>query len=136
MAYLAFDDTGLVPVAARAPAPATATVPVADPARPAARFSALEWSVVALARGDTVGSLRHPSRLAVAMRAVFRQPNPRLADERLEALRRMAVFSWHYGFTVPSREVQAFIAAGFTTDHYETLLASIGVAKRRDHRGA
>jgi len=130
MAYLAFDDTGLVPVAARA------TAPVADPIQPVARYSALEWSVIALARGDTIGSLRHPSRLAIAMRAVFRQPNPRLADERLEALRRMAVFSWHYGFTVPSREVQAFLAAGFTADHYETLLASIGVAKRRDHRTA
>jgi len=127
MAYLAFDDTGLAPVEARAHAPA------ADPSRPA-RLSALEWAVVALARRDTLGSLRHPGRLSVALRAVFRQHNPRLADERLEALRRMAVLSWHHGFTVPSREVAAFLAAGFTGDQYEALLASIGVARGRDRR--
>jgi len=130
MAYLAFDDTGLAPVETRAVAP------VADAIPAPARLGPLEWAVVALARRDTLGSLRAPGRLAVAMRAVFRQHNPRLADERLEALRRMAVLSWHHGYTVPSREVAAFLAAGFTADQYDLMLASIGAAHARSRRHA
>jgi len=138
MAYLAFDDTGFA--FAGGPASAGGRTPVADPV-PApvgpvatARFGPLEWAVVLLARRDTLGSLRRPGRLAVAMRAVFRQHNPRLADERLEALRRMAVLSWRHGYTVSSREVATFIAAGFTADQYELLLAAIGAAHARERR--
>jgi len=126
MAYLAFDDTGIAPVETRTVE--TVVTPVADSVPPA-RLSALEWSVVALARRDGLGSLRAPGRMAVALRAVFRQHNPRLADERLEALRRMAVLSWHYGYTVPTRELRAFFAAGFSSDQYELLLASIGASR-------
>ena len=126
MAYLAFDDTGLVPVAAHAAAPA----PVADPVRPAARFSALEWSVVAIAREDRLSSLRAPSRLSVAMGGLFgSRHNPRLADPQLEALRRMAVLSWHHGYTVPTSALTAFTDAGYTMAQYETLLASIAAAR-------
>ncbi|RHW19079.1 hypothetical protein D1610_02870 [Sphingomonas gilva] len=92
----------------------------------ASRFSALEWSVVAIARADSLSSLNAPGRVSVALGALFgERQNPRLADARLEALRRMAVLSWHHGYSVPAPEIAAFHAAGFTAHHYETLLASI-----------
>lgn len=115
-----------------------------DAARPAARravgtemqgFSALEWSVVALAERDRLTSLRVPGRVAMAMGVVFGdRRNPRLADARLEALRRMAVLSWHHGFAVHGNDVRDFTAAGYTLDQYETLVASIGAAKARRPR--
>lgn len=98
-------------------------------------FSALEWSVVAVAERDTLSTLRQPGRMATAMGALFGdRHNPRLADPRLEALRRMAVLSWHHGFTVPGQAVRDFTAAGFSLDQYETLVASIGAARGRRQR--
>lgn len=120
MAYLAFPETG------GAPAAAALTSPTRD-----ATLSTLEWSIVALAERDRVSSLRTPGRIAVAMAALFGgSHNPRLADPRLEALRRMAVLTWHYGYTVPSAAVKEFVAAGFSSDQYELLVDSIAAARR------
>ncbi|MFD1787906.1 hypothetical protein ACFSC3_09995 [Sphingomonas floccifaciens] len=106
--------------------------PDAAAAEPAA-LSALEWSVVALAQRDRLSSLDQPGRLALALGKVFGTPrrSPHLADPRLEALRRMAVLSWHRGFAVPAHEVKAFFRAGFSGDQYELMLASIGAARSR-----
>jgi hypothetical protein len=94
------------------------------PSAPA--FSGLEWSVVALARRDRVASLREPGPIAKAMRSLFGTARSgRLADERLEALRRIAVYAWHHGYAVPMSEVRAFLGAGFSSDQYEMLQASI-----------
>jgi hypothetical protein len=94
---------------------------------PAPTFTGLEWSVIALARRDRLGSLREPGRIATALRKVFGTSRPgRLADGRLEALRRMAVLAWHRGYAVPTSELKAFLAAGFSNQHYEALQASIG----------
>ncbi|WP_375250572.1 hypothetical protein [Sphingomonas sp.] len=127
MAYLAFDQQGL----------STSNVPPAAPrsdATPVARLSALEWSVVAIARNDRLSSLRRPGRLSTALRVVFRQHNPMLADERLEALRRIAVLGWHYGYNVPGSELRRFLAAGFSADHYELLMASISAGRLNQDR--
>lgn len=96
-------------------------------------LSALEWSVVALAQRDRIASLSTPSRLSIALGTVFgtRRSSPHLADPRLEALRRMAVLSWHRGFAVPASELKAFLRAGFSAGQYETLLASISAARSR-----
>lgn len=96
-------------------------------------LSALEWSVVALAQRDRLSSLAKPGRLAIALGTVFGplRHNPRLADPRLEALRRMAVLSWHRGFSVPVSELKAFYRAGFSPTQYETLLTSISAARPR-----
>ena len=126
MAYIAFSDTD--GVATGPVAPQADRLP--DSGR-TDRLSALEWSVVAIARNDGRGSLRGPGRMATALRVVFRGRNPRLADERLEALRRMAVLTWADGYTVPSFELRAFLAAGFTCGQYETLARSVGAAKAR-----
>jgi len=89
-------------------------------------LSALEWSVVAVARKDSLASLREPGRLGMAMAALFGgRQNPKLTDPRLEALRRVAVLAWHHGYTLPVSEIKAFMKAGFSADQFETLLASI-----------
>lgn len=125
MAYIAFqefDGVGGVrpayrPAATRAPASGTD------------RLTTLEWSVVAIARNDGPASLRPPGRVSAMLRALFKQRNPMLADARLEALRRMAVLTWRDGYTVPSREVRAFLDAGFTPGQYETMVDHIGIAR-------
>lgn len=120
MAYLAFAETG-----GAAPA-LTARTPVRD-----AALSALEWSIVALAERDRLSSLKTPGRVAVAMAALFGgSHNPRLADPRLEALRRIAVLTWRYGYTVPSAAVKEFLSAGFSGEQYELLVDSIASARR------
>lgn len=124
MAYLALDTAHAQGGAAIASAYADEAVTVEQ------RLGALEWSVVAIARNDSLSSLRAPGRMSVALGNIFgRRQNPRLADPRLEALRRMAVLAWHQGFAVPVSEIKAFLAAGFTADQYETVLASIGTAR-------
>lgn len=122
MAYVAFSELGGGDVLERAPAP------VGAPATPA-RLSALEWSVVAIAWGDRLSSLRRPGWFAQLIGGVFGGHNPRLADPRLEALRRMAVLTWHHGYAVPSQEVRAFRDAGYSVDEYELLVDSIAAAR-------
>jgi alkylhydroperoxidase family enzyme len=93
---------------------------------PCAALSALEWSVVALARGDLLSSLRQPGRLAVAMGGLFgTHHNPRLADPRLEALRRAAVLIWHQGAGLRDEDLDAFVQAGFTSGQYRLVATSI-----------
>lgn len=106
------------------------------PASGDARLGSLEWSVIALARRDSLSSLQAPGRIALAMGSVFGSRRTlRLACPRLEALRRIAVLSWHRGFAVPAKEVTAFTNAGFTLDQYERLVASISRARAATGRG-
>ena len=109
-----------------APRPATPIVGV----QPAPRLSALEWSIVAMAERDRVSSLREPGRFSSALSSLFgvRRPN-RLANDRLEALRRIAVLAWHHRWNVPKSELNQFLASGFSLDQYELIQASIGKAR-------
>lgn len=137
MAYIAFDTIDGRPSSALPPAPAsTAAIETAEDIGKAAgsRLGALEWAVVALARRDTLSSLRAPGRMSTALRAILRQNNPRLADERLEALRRMAVLAWHHSFQVPASELRAFFDAGFTVGQYEAMMASIVATRATEPR--
>lgn len=91
-----------------------------------ATFSALEWSVIALAKRDTLRSLAVPGRLSRAMGSLFGLGTAsRLADPRLEALRRIAVHAWRRGFAVPKEEIIRFHDAGFTDAQLETLVVSV-----------
>jgi hypothetical protein len=63
------------------------------------------------------------------------RPNPKLADQKLEALRRVAVLAWHKGYALPRHEIRAFHEAGFTPDQYETLLASISRGRAALNQG-
>ncbi|ODP37823.1 hypothetical protein [Sphingomonas turrisvirgatae] len=125
MAYLAFAEPGM-------PAIPGYAVPAADAP---ASFSALEWSVVALAERDPLSSLRSPGRMAVALGSLFGdRPNPKLADPKLEALRRLAVLTWHHGFQVAQSAVRGFLEAGFSAQQYELLTGSIVSARVKRRR--
>jgi hypothetical protein len=101
---------------------------IAPPAA-APEFSELEWSIVRLARRDGLSTLRPYGRV----RRFFRWLtglgiNPTLADPRLEAIRRISVLSWRFGFSVPANDVADFFAAGFSPDQYELLVSSVRAA--------
>ena len=99
-------------------------VPANDTGRP--EFNPLEWSVIRDARTDGVSTLRPAGRIRRFFGWLMgRTGGPELANERLEALRRMAVLSWHYGFTVPGDDVASFFSAGFSPDQYELMVRSI-----------
>jgi hypothetical protein len=92
-------------------------------------FSPLEWSVIRLAHVDGLSTLREPGPVRRFINwLVGRTGSPKLANERLEALRRIAVLSWHFGFSVPGEDVADFLSAGFTPDQYELLVSSTRVA--------
>lgn len=112
-----------------APIEAGNNAPVALPAIAApTEFSALEWSVIRLARVDRLWTIRPEGRLRRFWNWLLGRGNPRLANERLEALRRISVLSWNYGFTVPGDDVADFLSAGFSADQYELLVSSVSRA--------
>lgn len=103
MAYLNFSDAMV-----QGPATSVGTRDLADV------FNPLEWTVVQLARRDGIGSLTATPRFGRLRAMLFgTRPDPRLADPRLEALRRVAVHAWQHGLAVPATEVERFHAAGF-----------------------
>jgi hypothetical protein len=107
-------------------------VPANDTAKSAPDFSRLEWSVIRLAKVDSLSTLREPGRWGRFVNWLMnRKASPELANERLEKLRRMAVLSWHYGFTVPGEDVASFLSAGFSPDQYELMVRSIRAAISR-----
>jgi hypothetical protein len=103
-----------------------------EPAVAPATLTALEWSVVAMAEKDGLSSLREPGRFLSALGSLFgvRRPN-RLANDGLEALRRLAVHAWLYAWNVPDSELREFLAAGYSLDHYQLVQASIANARAR-----
>ena len=118
MAYLDIDNLYAAPVARTAAVRPAVTAP--------AGFSALEWSVIALAKRDSIASLGTPSRMSRALGSLFGfGETSRLAEPRLEALRRIAVYAWRRGHALPVSEIGLFTAAGFTMAQVETLVASV-----------
>lgn len=117
MAYLDLDNLFAAPVTSRR----------ADIAAPVdSGFSALEWSVIALAKRDTLRSLARPGRLSRAFGGLFGiGATSLLADPRLETLRRVAVHAWRRGFALPVAEIDRFLAEGFNEAQLETLVASV-----------
>ena len=117
MAYLDLDNAFAAPCSAR-----TASAL----AEPQAGFSALEWSVIALAKRDSLRSLEGTSRVSRALGSLFGLGTAsRLADPRLEALRRAAVYAWRRGFALPMGEIERFREAGFVDAQLETLVVSV-----------
>jgi len=101
-----------------------------------AAFSPLEWSVIRLARVDRLWTIRTAGRLRRFWNWLAGRGNPSLANPQLEALRRMAVLTWHYGFTVPGNDVSEFLSAGFTPDQYELMAGRINSALSAPQRAA
>lgn len=116
MAYLDLDNMFAAPAGSRSGVAAKVQT----------GFSALEWRVIALAKRDGLGSLGQPGKMSRAIRSLFGIGTAsRLADQRLEALRRLAVHAWHRGFALPTTEIHRFIAAGFSEAQIETLVVSV-----------
>jgi hypothetical protein len=103
-----------------------------DDAKP--EFSPLEWSVIRLAQIDRLWTIRAAGRLRRFWNALLGRGNPQLANPKLEALRRMAVLSWHYSFSVPGQDVADFLSAGFSSDQYELMVTCISDAVRTPQR--
>ena len=97
-------------------------------------FSPLEWSIIRLARIDRLWTIRTAGRLRRFWNWFVGRGNPELANPKLEALRRMAVLTWHFGFTVPGEDVSNFISAGFSPDQYELMAGSINAALSSSRR--
>ena len=92
-------------------------------------FTPLEWSIIRLARGHSLSTVREPGRLGRIFNWIIgRRGSVRLANERLEALRRMAIVSRHFGFSIPGEDVADFLASGFTPEQYELLVTSVRAA--------
>jgi len=98
-------------------------LPTLAPEQP--EFSALEWSVIRFARLDKLWTIRAAGRVRRFWNWVLGRGNPELADPKLEALRRMAVLTWHFGFAVHGDDVADFLSAGFSPDQYELMAGSI-----------
>lgn len=111
------------------------TPAIVGTAPPPARLSALEWSVVAMAERDGLSSIREPGRFIAALASFFGMTRTnRLANERLEALRRIAILAWHHRWNVPKSELASFFEAGFTAHQYELLQNGIGQARSARRR--
>ena len=109
--------------------------PRPDPAE-AAGFRRREWEVIVLAQGDGLASLNPPGRVERLFAWLFGgDHNRRLADPRLEVLRRLAVFAWHQGYAVPQSAIEAFKEAGYSADQLELLLASVSTGRSRLNNG-
>jgi hypothetical protein len=129
MAYFAFNEVDGIAVAPHG----NAVAPAAQfPGSAGEPLTPLEWSVVRIARNDGRRTLRAPDWTSTLARLFFSDSNPRLADPRLEALRRLAVLAWHDGPAVPAHELQAFLGAGFTTEQLRAINVYIDTASERD----
>jgi len=103
----------------------------------AAALTPLEWQVVAIAQRDRLSSLHAPSRWARFLAIFFGgdRASPRLADSKLEALRRIAVLAWHKGYALPKQEIAAFHASGYSLEHLELLLARVSEGRSALNEG-
>lgn len=88
-----------------------------------------EWAVVDMARVDGPRSANPNSLFNSLLRTVFGVSIPRpLANERLEALRRFAVFAW-YRAEIRARDLAALFAAGFSSNDAARIIAHVGLAR-------
>jgi hypothetical protein len=110
MAFIDFrDDAALA-------APTLSLAALAPATRRAEPLSVLERRVIELAREDRLASLRPVRKRSWLARLVFgpQPPSPMLANERLEALRRLAVVAWHHGYQLPASALREAQAAGYS----------------------
>ena len=93
-----------------------------------ASLTALEHRIVALARGDSLASLRPQRKRGWLARLILgpTPPSAMLANEQLEALRRLAVQGWHNGYTLPVSALREARAAGYSETQIGAVIDTIG----------
>lgn len=101
---------------------------VETPADSEGPLSAMELRVVELARHDGLQTLRPARKRSWLARLVLgpTPPSPVLANERLEALRRLAVQAWHDGFTLPASALTSAREAGLDEVQIGAVIDVIG----------
>lgn len=90
-------------------------------------LSALERRVVEIARADTLDTLK-PRREHGRFVRLFmgrERASPALANETLEAIRRLAVSAWHREANPPARAIGEARAAGLNREQIDEILAII-----------
>ena len=100
---------------------------------PRSALTALEQSVVALSLFDPVSVFAPPTAITRIIAWLFggRTTN-RLADDRLEALRRYCVLLRAGGATTPAEERNFLVAAGFSEAALHEIGRLIAVGRSRD----
>lgn len=98
------------------------TLPALDPQGLIAAFNDTELAAIAVAEVDGPETLRQPGRVAGFLSALlFSQVNWALASQKLETLRRLAIYL-RAGFAAEAgRERDVALAAGFTPDQLSFL---------------
>jgi hypothetical protein len=90
-----------------------------------ANLSELEWRVVEIAREDGPRSLNSDGFLSRLSRDLFGLPVARrLANDRLEALRRFCVRAWYWDL-IRSQDLRSLMDAGYSSVAVFQLLAHI-----------
>jgi hypothetical protein len=85
----------------------------------------LEWQVVAMARSDGPRSMNPDGRFTRFLREFFGVPVTRkLANERLETLRRFCVRAWYWD-VIRAKDLQQFIGAGYSSSALFQILAHV-----------
>jgi hypothetical protein len=85
----------------------------------------LEWRVVEIARSDGPRSINPDGRFTKFLRDFFGLPITRkLANEKLEALRRFCVRAWYWDL-IRSRDVRTLIEAGYSSVDTFQILAHV-----------
>lgn len=126
MAFIDFTDAALHAL------PATATafgrnIPEA-PLAGADPLSHFERRIVELARTDSLDTLLPQRKRGWFARLIFgpQPPSPMLANEQLEALRRLAVQAWHNGYTLPASVMKEARVAGHSEAKIGAVIDFIG----------
>ncbi|MCJ2188195.1 hypothetical protein [Novosphingobium beihaiensis] len=94
-------------------------------------LTVLEHRVIELAREDGLETLVPPRKRGWLARLIF-GPEPAssmLANERLEALRRLAVHAWHHGYQLPASALKEAQTSGFNEDEIGAVIDTIGRAR-------
>ena len=85
----------------------------------------LEWKVVAIARSDGPRSINPDGGFSKFLREFFGlRIARRLANEKLEALRRFCVRAWFWDL-IRTRDVKALLEAGYTSLDLFQILAHV-----------
>lgn len=127
MAYIEFSDAayGALPIVGASPRSDIQATGFAG------TLTTQEQRVIELARRDGLETLRTPRKRGRLARLIL-GPQPAshmLANERLEALRRLAVHAWRHGYQLPESALNKAQAAGFSEDQIGAVIDIIGRAR-------
>lgn len=85
----------------------------------------LEWQVVAMARKDGPRSFNPDRRFARFLRNFFGIPGTRrLANDRLESLRRFCVRAWYWDL-IRAKDLRLLVDAGYSSSSLFQILAHV-----------